>query len=102
MLKSIGIKNVIYTGCPTMWNITPELCSRIPKSKANYVVCTLTDYNRNIHMDQAMLNILSSNYKQVFLWPQGIEDSEYFQKVIIGDNIKIIPYKIGEIFAMDS
>lgn len=92
MLKSIGIKNVIYTGCPTMWNITPELCSRIPKSKANYVVCTLTDYNRNIHMDQAMLNILSSNYKQVFLWPQGIEDSEYFQKVIIGDNIKIIPF----------
>lgn len=92
MLKSIGIKNVIYTGCPTMWNITPELCSRIPKSKADYVVCTLTDYNRNIHMDQAMLNILSNSYKRVFLWPQGIEDGEYFQKVRMDDNIEILPF----------
>ena len=92
MLKKIGIKNVIYTGCPTMWNITPELCSHIPKSKANYVVCTLTDYNRNIHMDQAMLNILSSSYRHVFLWPQGIEDDEYFQKMRMDDNIEIIPF----------
>lgn len=92
MLKNIGIKNVIYTGCPTMWNITPELCSRIPKSKATNVVCTLTDYNRNIHMDQAMLNILSNSYERVFLWPQGIEDGEYFQKVKINKNIEIIPF----------
>lgn len=92
MLKSIGIKNVIYTGCPTMWNITPELCSHIPKSKAANVVCTLTDYNRNIHMDQTMLNILSMSYERVFLWPQGIEDGEYFQNVKIDDNIEIIPF----------
>lgn len=92
MLKSIGIKNVIYTGCPTMWNITPELCSHIPKSKAANVVCTLTDYNRNIHMDQTMLNILSKSYERVFLWPQGIEDGEYFQNIKIDDNIEIIPF----------
>lgn len=92
MLKSIGIKNVIYTGCPTMWNITPELCSHIPKSKAANVVCTLTDYNRNNHMDQTMLNILSMSYERVFLWPQGIEDGEYFQNVKIDDNIEIIPF----------
>ena len=73
-----------------MWNITSELCSHIPKSKANCVVCTLTDYNRNIHMDQAMLNILSRSYNQVFLWPQGIEDSEYFQNMRMSDNIEII------------
>lgn len=23
-LKSIGIENVVYTGCPTMWKLTPE------------------------------------------------------------------------------
>lgn len=92
MLRRMGIKNVIYTGCPTMWNITPELCSRIPKSKANYVVCTLTDYNRNYQMDQAMLDILSDCYEQVFLWPQGIEDNEYFKELRMRDNIEIITF----------
>ena len=92
MLRNMGIKNVVYTGCPTMWNITPDLCSSIPKTKADYVVCTLTDYNRNLQMDQAMLDILSNCYKQVFLWPQGIEDGEYFQKVKMRDNIEIVPF----------
>src|SRR5699024_986756 len=43
-------------------------------------------------MDQAMLNILSRSYNQVFLWPQGIEDSEYFQNMRMSDNIEIIPF----------
>lgn len=90
MLKNMGIRNVIYTGCPTMWNITPELCSRIPKAKADKVVCTLTDYNRNLIADQALLNILSECYKRVFLWPQGIEDKEYFEQVKLNNNVEIV------------
>ena len=86
----MGIRNVIYTGCPTMWNITPELCSRIPKAKADKVVCTLTDYNRNLIADQALLNILSECYKRVFLWPQGIEDKEYFEQVKLNNNVEIV------------
>ncbi len=31
MLKSIGINNVINTGCSTMWNFTPEFCESIRK-----------------------------------------------------------------------
>ena len=92
MLHNMGIKNVIYTGCPTMWNITPELCSCIPKSKAKYVVCTITDYNINLQKDQTMLDILSDCYEQVFLWPQGIEDEEYFQKLKMEDNVKILSF----------
>ncbi len=92
MLRSIGIENVIYTGCPTMWNITPELCARVPKHKADYAVCTLTDYNRDLQMDQAMLDLLSDSYKRVYLWPQGIEDTEYFQKVRLNENIEIIAF----------
>src|SRR5690625_2131922 len=33
-LKSIGIDNVINTGCATMWKLTPEHCASIPKSKS--------------------------------------------------------------------
>ena len=75
-----------------MWNITPELCSCIPKSKAKYVVCTITDYNINLQKDQTMLDILSDCYEQVFLWPQGIEDEEYFQKLKMEDNVKILSF----------
>lgn len=92
ILRSMGIKNVVYTGCPTMWNITPDLCSHIPKTKADYAVCTLTDYNRNLQTDQKMLDILSDCYERVFLWPQGIEDSEYFREVKIRNNIEIVPF----------
>lgn len=95
MLRSIGINNVIYTGCPTMWNITPEICSQIPKNKAEYVVCTLTDYNRDLQMDQAMLDILSGCYDRVFLWPQGKDDNEYFEKVRMKDNIELVPFGLA-------
>lgn len=92
MLKRMGIKNVIYTGCPTMWNITSELCSQIPEKKADSVVCTLTDYHRNIKMDQAMLNILTRCYEYVFLWPQGVGDEEYFQMLTMNSKIEILSF----------
>ena len=30
-LKELGIENVINTGCPTMWDLNKEHCSKIPK-----------------------------------------------------------------------
>lgn len=92
MLHSMGIHNVINTGCPTMWKITPELCACIPQNKAERVVCTLTDYNRNPKLDQKLLDILSDCYEKVYLWPQGIEDNDYFQQLRINENIEIIAF----------
>ena len=46
MLERIGIKNVINTGCPTMWSLTEEHCKQIPIKKSNSVVFTITDYNK--------------------------------------------------------
>ena len=43
MLKKIGINNVLNTACPTMWNLSKEFCSEIPKEKASKVVTTLTN-----------------------------------------------------------
>lgn len=105
MLKRMGIENVIYTGCPTMWDITPELCSHIPKEKADTVVCTLTDYNKNVKMDQAMLDILTRCYKFVFLWPQGVKDEEYFQMLKLNPQIEILSFGLSSydrILEMDS
>lgn len=92
MLHNMGIKNAINTGCPTMWEITKELCQDIPKSKAQEVVCTLTDYDRDLENDQKLLDILLLCYKNVYLWPQGIEDEEYYKKLRIDSRILVVPF----------
>ena len=51
LLKNIGIDNVINTGCPTMWSLTPTLCTLIPSKKAKEAVLTLTDYKPNPERD---------------------------------------------------
>ena len=87
MLKSMGINNVLYTGCPTMWGITKELCSSIPTKKADNVICTLTDYDRDYDNDQFLLDKLSEMYENVYLWPQGVEDDQYFDDLILPKNV---------------
>lgn len=77
VLNSIGINNVLYTGCPTMWNLTPDFCQNIPMNKADNVVCTITDYSKDLNNDFLMLDILLENYSKVYFWPQGKYDLEY-------------------------
>lgn len=82
-LKEIGVANVLYTGCPTMWGLTPELCKEIPKEKADKVVFTLTSYDPN-ETDRTMIEILCRNYKKVYAWPQGNDDKKYIQSLLHG------------------
>ncbi|MCJ8319607.1 MAG: polysaccharide pyruvyl transferase family protein [Colwellia sp.] len=90
MLKSIGITNVINTGCMTMWNLTSEHCSQIPKEKAENVVFTLTDYNKDLSHDQKLIDILNKHYNKVYFWPQGSGDLQYIQSLKNIANIEII------------
>jgi len=80
-LKSIGVNNVVNTSCPTLWNLSPEKCKQIPKSKANEVVTTLTFYHKNSELDKTMLRILSENYSKVYLWIQGMNDFHYYNEI---------------------
>lgn len=90
VLKSMGIKNVLNTGCPTMWNLTPEHCAAIPCTKASKAVCTLTDYCRDEQNDKAMLDILLGNYDKVYLWLQGSEDLAYIRELGYEDKLVLI------------
>ncbi|MDP9175177.1 MAG: polysaccharide pyruvyl transferase family protein [Planctomycetota bacterium] len=76
-LQGIGLTNVINTGCPTMWRLTPDLLRTIPTSKADDVLLMLTDYNKNRPVDRQLLDLLSSQYKRVYFWPQGSSDARY-------------------------
>ena len=90
-LKSIGIYNVVNTSCPTMWNLTEDFCAEIPQEKSLNVVTTLTNYNRSREKDERLLKILCSQYKDVYVWLQAIEDWEYLSGLEYAEKVKIIP-----------
>lgn len=81
-LNSIGFKNVIYTACPTMWSLTPEHCRLIPTEKAKHVVFTLTDYRPDEEKDRTLAQTLTSLYDNVYFWPQGLHDLDYFRRIL--------------------
>ena len=89
-LEKLGFKNVINTGCPTMWDLTPEFCSKIPTKKAPKVVFTLTDYKKNAEQDRKIIDILSREYEEVSLWLQGYNDFEYAKSIGVLDKVNII------------
>lgn len=91
MLKSIGIGNILNTGCPTMWNLDEEHCKEIPNTKSEEVVFTLTDYNKDHRRDIELLTTLQRNYKRLYFWPQGTEDYRYVQELGWIDKVNTIP-----------
>lgn len=87
-LKSIGMDNVINTGCPTTWCLTKEHCETIPEKKANKVITTLTDYYMDNEKDSQLLDTLTNYYEEVYLWVQGPGDYEYAKS--LNKNVKFI------------
>lgn len=80
-LREIGFDNVLNTGCPTCWSLTPDHCDRIPKTRGDAAVCVLTDYSRNQEKDAEFLELVCSNYSQRFFWCQGSGDREYIRSL---------------------
>ena len=96
-LKSIGIKNVINTSCPTMWGLTREHCEKVPALKSDTVLTTVTDYAPDAEADAFMLNTLLEEYENVYLWVQGQCDYLYLQKIINCRRLKLIPPVLDEL-----
>lgn len=80
-LNEIGIKNVINTGCPTVWALDEPHCSQINPKKRDIVVTTITDYMRDADKDRQMLEILKKHYHQVHVWIQGAKDRPYIESL---------------------
>jgi polysaccharide pyruvyl transferase WcaK-like protein len=81
MLKGAGVPNVINTGCPTLWRLTPERCAAIPRTKASSVVTTLNTYITNRDADRELLQLLRKHYGRIFFWTQTREDYEYARQI---------------------
>lgn len=89
-LESIGINNVINTGCPTTWKLTEEWCSLIPKEKADSVLFTFTDYNQS-PIDFDIFSLLKKTYKKLYFWVQGPKDIKYINSFDKNGEVIIIP-----------
>lgn len=89
-LSEIGIKNVLNTACPTMWNLTPDFCATIPSQKGRNVVTSLTCYKKDVELDRLMLNVLLEKYENVYFWTQQDADIDYLQSLDVKGNIQII------------
>lgn len=83
-LASIGIENVINTGCPTVWMLDEAHCAQIDTTRQKKVVTTITDYLRDPQRDRQMLETLKTHYEEVHLWLQGSKDLEYVQGLTEG------------------
>lgn len=82
-LHSVGIRNVINTGCPTMWPLADMNSSEIPSRKSENALIMLTDYSENSVLDKKLLDLIISKYEKVFIWPQGRGDKEYINTLSI-------------------
>lgn len=88
-LESLGFK-AINTGCPTLWNLTPDFCKEIPSKKSKDVVFTLTDYRPDVEIDQKLINLLKLKYNKLYFWIQGSGDIEYIKKLKKFENVELI------------
>ena len=96
-LNEIGITNVLNTGCPTMWGITPELCAKIPRKKGRDVLTTITDYNRNPRLDEYLLKNLKKYYENVYIWIQGRYDLQCIKEIVDVNDYILIPGSLEEL-----
>ena len=92
--KKIGFNNIINTSCPTMWKLNEEHCQAIPSDKAETVVTTLTDYNKDSNHDKKLIELLIKSYKKVYFWPQGLTDIKYLNTLGLSEFLKILPAKV--------
>jgi len=92
-LNEIGIKNVVNTGCPTVWGLDEPHCSQINPRKRDLVVTTITDYMRDPDRDRLMLEILKKHYRKVYVWIQGSKDQSYIESLT--SDVHYIPPKLS-------
>lgn len=91
-MRSMGYRNVMNTGCPTMWPLAGFQPEEYEKVKQSNVLVMLTDYYKSIEIDRKLLDILFANYKDVYFWPQGRGDEAYIKELnypvkLLGHNI---------------
>lgn len=81
-LAECGIKNVINTGCPTIWGMTPEAVSNIRKNIAKKAAIAFNYHQTDEKRDKVILNTAREFYgENIFLWAQSQRDIDYAEHI---------------------
>lgn len=122
VIESLGLK-AINTGCPTLWELTPEHCREIKKSKSENCIITVSGYadQKDKSADQAFIDIVKKNYNKLYAWIQTTEDEKYlcslkgtknirkiyslskYREILLKGNVDYIGTRLhGGVFAMQN
>ena len=77
----------LCTSCPTLWNMGGGI---FPPVQSNTVCFSLTHY-RPDPIDREFIYLLHEYYKELFFWPQQIEDIYYLNTLVNTEKINFIP-----------
>jgi len=82
-LNDLGFENVVNTGCPTLWDLTPQHVRSIPKYKSESVIFTLTGHS-DVSLKESInvLGVLINNYEKIYFWPQSENDYLVFKNLL--------------------
>lgn len=89
-MRAMGYENVLNTACPTTWDLTPEHCEAIPKTKQKAAVITITDYAKDPVSMRKMIEIVRASYEEIYFFQQGVRDLDYLKEVTDPKDIRII------------
>lgn len=90
------VPNAIYTGCPTMWRLTPDHCAKLPVRKARNVIFAVTYYQPAPAADRAVFQLLKRHYEKVFFWPQQASDMSYLRNLDV-DGFVPLPRDVAQL-----
>lgn len=95
-VKDMGVYNVINTGCHTTWDYDLSSKSKDEFSEnRDMMLFTLTDYRKNIKLDQISIDLAHSVCNDIYFWVQGSKDLEYLNS--FKHNFKILDVDLAEL-----
>lgn len=80
VLKSLGIKNVLFTSCPTLWTVDGDL-ELNSKKKTKKCIFALTDYQQDPVRDNKLIKELTDHFEELCFFPQGLNDTNYIKQL---------------------
>lgn len=93
-----GFKTVINTACPTMWELTDQHLSEVPRLCGDACLFTLTDYSIDPVRDQEMIRTIHDVYNgRLLFFPQGKGDLSYCKS--LGYRGEVFSGDIGELIS---
>lgn len=80
-LINMGIQNVIFTSCPTLWTLNRATPVNLKRATKNCLF-SLTDYSKDERRDKQIVELLLAAFERLYYFPQGEGDLKYVETLL--------------------